>query len=126
MRVYHAHAICTYGSQQEQIEIMSIKANFLECTIVDPGSYENSVEKRNDGMEFCKRLVNTCDCLVFSRLFNKITAGVGKEINHALSQNKLVYELKDGKVERIEKSVKYISREDTIKLYNKWRMRNLY
>ncbi len=105
---------------------MSIKANFLECTIVDPGSYESSVEKGRDGMEFCKRLVNTCDGLVFSKLFGKITAGVGKEINHALTQNKPVCELKDGKVERIEKSVKYISREDTINLYNKWRMLTLY
>ena len=76
-------------------------------------------------MEFCKKLIDGCDSLVFSRLLGKITSGVGIEINHALTHNKPVYEMKDGRMENVKKGVKYVSREHTIQLYEKWRIQNL-
>ena len=122
MKVYYAHAICTYGSMQEKQGIRHIKRNFPNCKIVDPGSFANVVDKANGGMEFCKKLVSSCDALVFSRLMNKITSGVGVEINHALSEKLDVFELKKGELVPVKKSVKFISREETVDLYWEWRL----
>lgn len=44
-------------------------------------------------MGLCLRLVEECDIVVFSRLLGKITAGVGKEVNHAMKNGKAVYEI---------------------------------
>lgn len=117
--------MCIYGTDDEQAEIMHIKKNFPDHSIVDPGTYANNPEKRKDTMEYCKKLVSDCDKLVFTRLLGKITAGVGIEINHALESGKTVYELKKEKIKQIKKPVKYISRKDTISLYGKYRMKKL-
>jgi len=124
MKIYYAHAICTYGSEQEEMERKCIKKEFSNCVVVDPSLYENDARKRRDGMQFCKGLISSSDVLVFTRLLGKITSGVGIEINHALGENKPVFELNNGKMHRVKSPVKYISRENTIKLYNKWRMQN--
>lgn len=121
MKIYYAHAMCKYGTDDEQEELEHIRKNFPDHSIVDPGSYSNNPEKHLDSMNYCKRLVSGCDMLVFTRLLGKITSGVGIEINHALSENKMVFELKKGKIKPVKKSVKYISREKTISLYRKYR-----
>lgn len=123
MKIYYAHAMCIYGTNDEQEELGHIRNNFPDHSIVDPGSYSDNPEKRRDSMNYCKRLVSGCDILVFTRLLGKITAGVGIEINHALAESKAVFELKNGKVKQVEKPVKFISREDTISLYGKYRMK---
>ena len=123
MKIYYAHAMCIYGTDDEKNEIQQIRQNFPDHSIVDPGTYANNPEKRRDTMEYCKKLVSGCDKLVFTRLFGKITAGVGIEINHALESGKIVYELKNKKTKQIKKPVKYISRKDTISLYGKYRMK---
>jgi hypothetical protein len=123
MKIYYAHAMCIYGTDDEQEEIDHIRKNFPDYAIVDPGSYSNNPEKRRDSMNYCKKLVSQCDALVFTRLLGKITAGVGIEINHALTENKMVFELKKGKIKTVKKSVKYISREKTISLYGKYRLK---
>ena len=123
MKIYYAHAMCIYGTDDEQEELGHIRNNFPDHSIVDPGSYSAHPEKRRDSMNYCKRLVSGCDMLVFTRLLGKITAGVGIEINHALAESKAVFELKNGKVKQVEKPVKFISREDTISLYGKYRMK---
>lgn len=125
MKIYYAHAMCIYGTEDEEIEKGHIQVHFPEHDIVDPGSYANNIEKRSGGMEYCKKLVSNCDALVFTRLLGKVTAGVGIEVHHALSQKKPVYELKNGKVKSIQKPLKYISREDTIRLYGLWRIRKI-
>lgn len=123
MKIYYAHAMCIYGTEDEENEIQQIRQNFPDHSIVDPGTYANNPEKRRDTMEYCKKLVSGCDKLVFTRLLGKITAGVGIEINHALESGKIVYELKNNKTKQIKKPVKYISRQDTISLYGKYRMK---
>lgn len=124
VKIYYAHAMCIYGTDDEMEEINHIKSIFPDHEIVNPGTYANNPEKRRDGMNYCKTLVSGCDILVFSRLYGKITAGVGIEINHALDENKKVFELKNGKVKQVKKPVRYISREGTIALYGKYRMKN--
>jgi len=123
MKIYYAHAMCIYGTDDEEKVLLHVKKNFPNHTIVDPGSYANNPEKRSGTMDYCKKLVSGCDALVFTRLLSKITAGVGVEINHALEEKKFVYELKDGKIKQITKPVKYISRNDTISLYGKYRIK---
>ena len=123
MKIYYAHAMCIYGTDDEKIEIQQIEEKFQDHSIVDPGTYASNPDKKEEGMEYCKKLVSRCDKLVFTRLLGKITSGVGLEINHALESGKIVYELKKNKMKQIKKPVKYISRNDTISLYGKYRMK---
>jgi hypothetical protein len=72
-------------------------------------------------MGFCLRLIEECDIVVFSRLLGKITAGVGKEVNHALKKGKAVYEVTQVGLVRRHRAVKYLPRVATIRLYGTWR-----
>jgi len=44
-RIYHAHAICTYGRLIERQEQAIIRQIFPEHEIVDPGLYEENEDK---------------------------------------------------------------------------------
>jgi len=121
MKIYYAHAICLYGTKHERDEKSRIKKRFPKAKIIDPGSYENNLEKFIGGMNYCLELVDKCDVLVFTRLLGKITAGVGKEINYALSKKKKVFELINDNFIKVSKPVTYLSRLNTILLYEKWR-----
>jgi hypothetical protein len=61
--------------------------------------------------------------VVFTRLMGKITAGVGKEVNHALKLGKPVFELSNGKLIPRSRKAVYVSRRATINLYKKYRRR---
>ena len=61
------------------------------------------------------------DVLVFSRILGKVTAGVGREINHALARGIPVHELSDSTFKRRLKRVRFIDRKATVRLYEKWR-----
>jgi hypothetical protein len=124
-RIYHAHAICTYGRPTEQSEQALIRQSFPEYEIVDPGLAEENEEKLLGGMEYCKKLVESCDALAFSRIQGKVTAGVGVEVKHALALGKPVYELTDSGVRQVFEPPTYVSREETRKLYVEWMIENL-
>ena len=126
MKIYYSHAMPLYGTEEELNEKQSIVKNMPNITIVDPGSFQDNIEKRNGGMEYCLNLVEKCNGLVFTRFLNKITAGVGKEVNHAIKKKILVHELKNGKLRKVTKPVKYLSREDTVKMYRVWRIKQLF
>lgn len=125
MKIYYSHAMPLYGTEAEVEEKQQIANHLPEATLVDPGSYRDNPEKRKGGMEYCLRLVENCDGLVFTKFLNKITAGVGKEINHALKKKMIVHELKDGKIAKITKPVKYLTREETRQLYRTLRFDQL-
>ncbi len=74
-------------------------------------------------MAFYLELIDTCDVVVFTRLGGRITSGVGKEVNWALRNGKRVYELQKGELLPVRHSVNYVSRQDTLKLYEEWRWR---
>lgn len=126
MKIYYSHAIPLYGTELEVLEKQQILKNFPDAKIIDPGSFQNNPEKRLGGMEYCLNLVEKCNGLVFTRFLNKITAGVGKEINHALKKRLQVHELKNGHVRKIRKPVRYLTREETVKLYRMWRLKELF
>jgi hypothetical protein len=123
-KTYYAHAMCIYGHLVESQELAAIRRRF-KGSVVNPAKYDDDPEKRRDTIGFCLRLIERCDVIVFSKLLGKITAGVGKEINHALKLKKPVYELCDGKVSRRIRPVRYLTRTRTITLYGKWRKKYL-
>ncbi len=80
-----------YGSADERREISQIEERFVGCELVNPSGQPG----RDTG--FYLGLVDSCDCLVFSRYFGYVTEGVKPEVEHALSKGKPVYELRDGR-----------------------------
>jgi len=117
--MYYSHAMITYGTLCEKAEKRRIKARFANYKIIDPGRYEDNREKRRSGMNYCMRLIDDCDALIFSRWNNSITAGVGKEINHALCKGMPVYELRGRHIESVHKRVRYLPRDKTRQLYRR-------
>ena len=117
--------MCTYSSPTEDRELAIIRKMYPLSEIVDPGQYEDNEEKTIRGMEFCLELVAQCDLLVFSRILGQVTAGVGKEIKHALRLNKPVFELAGDSIVLIRQLPKHASREKSRALYGDWRRRNI-
>lgn len=118
-KVYYAHTKFIYGSHAERTELKYIRRKFRTFRIVNPARYEGHPEKRRDTMGFCLRLVEKCDAIVFSRLRRKVTAGVGKEVNHALRLGKPVFEVTNGHFIRRTTPVKYLSVHETLHLWSK-------
>jgi hypothetical protein len=92
MRVFYSHAMKLYGTAAERREISLIEGRFVGAEIVDPSAAEPGRET-----EYYMRMVDSCDCLVFSRYFGYVTEGVRPEVEHALSKGMPVYELRDGR-----------------------------
>jgi hypothetical protein len=96
MRVFYSHPMKLYGSAAERREISLIEKHFAGCEVVDPSAHQSSAVAGRE-TEYYLRLVDSCDCLVFSRFFGYVTEGVKPEVDHALSNGKPVYELRDGR-----------------------------
>jgi hypothetical protein len=118
--VYYAHAMCVYGTPCERAEIALIRECLPKTRLVNPARYSGHPEKLADTMGFCLNLINGCDIVVFAKILGRVTAGVGKEVNYALQRGKMVYELtKEGLVRR-HRRIKYVTRQRSIKLYDRW------
>ena len=96
MRVFYSHPMKLYGSAAERRSISLIERRFAGCEVVDPSAHKPSVEAGRE-TEYYLRLVDSCDCLVFSRFFGYVTEGVKPEVDHALSKGMPVYELREGR-----------------------------
>ena len=96
MRVFYSHPMKTYGSAAERRDVSLIAARFPGCEVVDPSVLKTSPEPGRE-TEFYLALVDSCDCLVFSRHYGNVTEGVKPEVDHALSTGKQVFELRDGR-----------------------------
>jgi hypothetical protein len=120
LRIYYAHPICFYGTEQEANVLNLIKKTFEESEIINPADY-NKYADYEDVMEYYLELVRSCDIVVFSKLLGKVTAGVGKEVNFALDIGKKVFRITEEQIIPIHTSVEYLSRSETIELYSKWR-----
>ena len=114
LRIYYAHAICLYDTEEEKKEVILIREKFKNAEIINPADFPNSK------MEFYLRLIDKCNIVIFSCLLEKITSGVGKEVNYALNKGKEVYLLKEVNLLPITSPVKFISRQSTRELYQKW------
>ena len=97
MRVFYSHPMKLYGTATERRELSLIAQRFAGSEIVDPSANQSAAEPGRE-TEYYLRLVDSCDCLVFSRYFGYVTEGVRPEVDHALSKGMPVYELRDGRV----------------------------
>ena len=120
MILYYAHAMPIYKTLAEKRELRQIRSKFPRAKVVNPAKYQNHPEKRRDRMGFCLRLVENCDAVVFSRYQGKITAGVGKEANHALGIGLPVFELEGNRFKRRRSRVRHMSLRATLQLYYGW------
>lgn len=96
MRVFYSHPMKLYGSAAERRDVSLIAGRFPGCEVVDPSALKTSPEPGRE-TEFYLGLVDSCDCLVFSRHYGNVTEGVKPEVDHALSAGKQVFELRDGR-----------------------------
>jgi hypothetical protein len=96
MRVFYSHPMKLYGSAAEKREISLIEKRFGGYEIVNPSTLTTPEKPRRE-TEYYLELVDSCDCLVFSRHYGNVTEGVKPEVDHALLKGKPVYELRDGR-----------------------------
>jgi len=96
MRVFYSHPLKTYGSAAERRDVSLIAERFPGCEVVDPSTLKTRPEPGRE-TEFYLGLVDSCDCLVFSRHYGNLTQGVKPEVDHALSAGKQVFELREGR-----------------------------
>jgi len=94
MRVFYSHPMKLYGSAAERRDVSLIAGRFPGCEVVDPSAFKEGPEPGQE-TKFYMGLVDSCDCLVFSRHYGNVTEGVKPEIEHALSTGKQVFELRD-------------------------------
>jgi hypothetical protein len=113
--------MCLYRTEAESAEVAAITRCLPYHEIVDPSTLQSHVDKSDDGMWYFFKVIDHCDALVFSRLLGEITAGVGLEVNYALTRLIPVFELDDGKTSRITRPVEFLSRDETLKQYALWR-----
>ena len=93
--------MCTYGTDSEKAETSLIRKYFPEYLIVNPGYFQPNMAISDGSMKHFFRIIDGCHVLVFSRLLDDVTAGVGLEVNHAISRPIPVYELRKGWVEHV-------------------------
>jgi hypothetical protein len=96
MRVFYSHPMKLYGTAAERREVSLIEQRFVGSEVLDPSAHRSAAEQGRE-TEYYLRLVDSCDCLVFSRYFGYVTEGVKPEVEHALSRGMPVYELRDGR-----------------------------
>jgi len=120
MRLYYAHAICIYGTAVEAKEVDALGRCFPSCVIVNTGLLQAGADKNGDKMQYFFHLIDDCDVLVFSRLLDKVTAGVGLEANHAIDKRIPVYELANERLTRVVRPMSFLSKEETLNQYDAW------
>lgn len=130
MKIYYAHCLNIYHSEQEKRDIKSLES--LGFEVINPA--DNKIDKSTgkctndkikfikineliicnycDIMSFCLLLVRNCEALAFRSLPDgSITSGVYREIEEAIKYNKTVIELPSfalRKILSIEETVGYL------------------
>lgn len=108
MKMYFAHPVTDYGTERQAWALAGLKHHFTEdlgrpLTIENPDQPLHQAGYDAEGMDYFKRVVESCDSLAFMRFPNgAIGAGVGREIGWAIVANLWVYEVFDGLVYRVQ------------------------
>jgi hypothetical protein len=116
MRIFYSHAKKLYGTPVESREISLIKGHFPpDSVVVDPGSDEKDLGAEEKEMQYFLRVLDQCDCVVFSRHKGVVTSGVLQEVNYALTRGKPVYEIRGGgRVVPVKKGIPRSSKIDAV------------
>jgi len=81
IRVYFAHPVNTYDTILEKF-FLEYFSKYNEFEIVNPNKPEHQEGYKKEGMEYFKKLVQSCDKLyAFSFGDNSIGAGIAKEMD---------------------------------------------
>lgn len=92
MKVYFARPINLYNTPQDLRDLELIKNLGFEA--VNPNKEELQERYKTEGMDVFLQAVKDCDALFYRSFPNlKISAGVQKEIDKAIEQNKIILEL---------------------------------
>jgi hypothetical protein len=70
VRVFYSHPLWTYGTEEEAKSVEDIKMLLGRgVEVINPRDYDNEFREsgRRKEMSFCFRLIDTVDCVVFSR-----------------------------------------------------------
>jgi hypothetical protein len=92
MKIYYAHPISLYNTEQEQRDIATLDG--LGFTIHNPNYTGNESKYQEKGMDIFKELIAGCDAIAI-RAFpdGSISSGVANEIIMAQDLNMAVIEL---------------------------------
>lgn len=98
----------------------NIHRRFQRAKVVNPAKHPDDSGNPEKVMTHYLELLQGCDLVVFTRLFGKVTSGVGKEVNFALAREMPVYELRGSRFIRRNRPVAFVTRAETLKLYQNW------
>ncbi len=107
-----------YGTQAEQAEEELIRQRFRGFDLINPKIFEGNPEKKRDVMAFCKRIVDTCQTLVYTKWKGGVTSGVLDEVNHAMDVSIPVFELAGKEFIQRIKHIDGLSYAETTKRYD--------
>lgn len=103
MKIYFAHPVTDYGSERQAEALSSLQKYYREqwprtnLEIENPDHPHHQEGYNREGMDYFKKIVESCDRLAFMRFPDgSIGAGVGREIRWGLQSCYAVYELFDG------------------------------
>jgi hypothetical protein len=92
MKAYYARSIDQYGEDHDKFCIDELET--LGFEVVDPNDFFTQEEYDKKGMDMFYERIDECDVFFFRALPNKrITAGVFKELLHALGNDIPMYEM---------------------------------
>lgn len=105
MKIYLAHPVTDYGSERQAKALAALRAHFVDdlgyrhLEIENPDQPHHQTGYDKHGMEYFKGVVESCWSLAFMRFTDgSIGAGVGREIGWAIKDDKMLYEVFNGRV----------------------------
>lgn len=95
MKIYYAHHMWKYNTEEERMEIEAIKRIFPNSNIINPNGSVIETGNEVEAMEQCFNFIRESDILIFTTLNNKVFGrGVYDEVSLALQLGMKVFLLK--------------------------------
>ncbi|MBO3356284.1 hypothetical protein [Clostridium perfringens] len=95
MKIYYAHHMWKYNTEEERMEIEAIKRIFPNSDIINPNGSVIETGNEAEAMEQCFNFIRESDILIFTTLSNKVFGrGVYDEVSLALKLGMKVFLLK--------------------------------
>ena len=95
MKIYYAHHMWKYNTEEERMEIEIIKRIFPNSNIINPNGSVIETGNEAEAMEQCFNFIRESDILIFTTLNNKVFGrGVYDEVSLALQLGMKVFLLR--------------------------------
>jgi nucleoside 2-deoxyribosyltransferase len=110
---YYAHSVYKYNTEIEKYEMSLIPGD-----VINPNGIVDQDKSEKEIMLDCYKLIDKCDCLVFSSVDGVLGRGVANEITYAFFRNIPIYYLHSNKLIPIKTiTMKSIENSTTQRLY---------